>query len=144
MFRQIIISSLVFLCCTPLVAQGELNATVRVNTPQLQKNDRKVFDQLEASLREFLNNTKWTNDNFDSEERIKCNFILTISKELDNNFFEGELAARGKTRADFANEKYAAGPLDEQRFFRPTACTRGEGVRADGLGVWKGGNARYV
>ncbi len=59
-------------------------------------------------------------------------------------FFEGELAARGKTRADFANEKYAAGPLDEQRFFRPTACTRGEGVRADGLVVWKGGNARYL
>ena len=59
-------------------------------------------------------------------------------------FFEGELAFRGKTRADFAGERYAAGPLDEQRFFRPSACTRGEGVRADGLLVWKGGNARYV
>ncbi len=59
-------------------------------------------------------------------------------------FFEKELAARGKTRADFAGEKYVAGPLDEQRFFRPAACTRGEGVRSDGLLVWKGGNARYV
>ncbi len=59
-------------------------------------------------------------------------------------FFENELAFRGKTRADFAGEKYVAGPLDEQRFFRPAACTRGEGVRADGLLMWKGGNARYV
>lgn len=59
-------------------------------------------------------------------------------------FFENELAHRGKTRADFATEKYVGGPIDEQRFFRPAACTRGEGVRPDGLLVWKGGNARYV
>lgn len=75
-----------------VVAQGELNATVRVNTPQLQHTDRKVFDQLESSLRDFLNNTKWTNDQFDQEERIKCSFILTVSKELDATNFEGELA----------------------------------------------------
>lgn len=59
-------------------------------------------------------------------------------------FFEAELAARGKTRADFANQKYGAGPLDDQRFFRPKACERGEGVTADGTLIWKGGNARYI
>ncbi|MBL7828957.1 MAG: DUF4835 family protein [Saprospiraceae bacterium] len=77
-----------------LLGQGELNATVRVSTPQLQRNDRRVFDQMESSLREFLNNTKWSNDVFEQGERIKCNFILTISKELDNNVFEGELAVQ--------------------------------------------------
>jgi len=76
------------------LGQGELNATVRVSTPQLQRNDRRVFDQMESSLREFLNNTKWSNDVFEQGERIKCNFILTISKELDNNVFEGELAVQ--------------------------------------------------
>lgn len=75
-------------------AQGELNATVKVNTPQLQRNDRRVFDQLETSLKEFLNNTKWTQDVFDQDERIKCNFILTISEELDNNTFQAELAVQ--------------------------------------------------
>lgn len=73
-------------------AQNELLASVRISTPQLQRNDRRVFDQLEVSLRDFLNNTKWTNDNFDQEERIKCSFIITISKESDGNVFEGELA----------------------------------------------------
>ncbi len=92
MFKQLFIFLFLSACASSLYAQGELNATVRVNTPQLQRNDRKVFDQLEASLREFLNNTKWTNDVFEPAERIKCNFILTISKELDNNFFEAELA----------------------------------------------------
>lgn len=81
-------------CFSSLYAQGELNASVRVSTPQLQRNDRKVFDQLETSLKEFLNNTKWTNDNFEPEERVKCNFILTISKESDGNVFEAELAVQ--------------------------------------------------
>jgi hypothetical protein len=75
-------------------AQGEILATVRVSTPQLQKTDRRVFDQLENTLKEFLNNTKWTQDVFEPEERIKCNFILTISEEQDNNTFKGELAVQ--------------------------------------------------
>ena len=77
-----------------LAAQGELNATIKINTPQLQRNDRRVFDQLETSLREFLNNTKWTQDIYEPDERIKCNFILTISEELDNNVFQAELAVQ--------------------------------------------------
>lgn len=90
-------------CCTFLLffllnagvfAQGELNCTVKINTPQLQRTDRRVFDQLETALREFLNNTKWTEDAFEPQERIKCNFIMTIKTEQDNNTFEAELAVQ--------------------------------------------------
>lgn len=74
------------------LAQGELNCTVRINTPQLQRTERRVFDQLETGLREWLNNTKWTQDNFQTEERIKCTFIMTIDEERDNNSFKAILA----------------------------------------------------
>ncbi|MCW5923397.1 MAG: DUF4835 family protein [Saprospiraceae bacterium] len=94
MFKKITLAFWVALLTYPLFAQGELNATVRVSTPQLQRNDRRVFDQLESSLREFLNTTKWTPDAFEPEERIKCNFILTISTEGDNNTFQAELAVQ--------------------------------------------------
>jgi hypothetical protein len=94
MTKKIGLAFALFLCFSSLYAQGELNASVRVSTPQLQRNDRKVFDQLEVSLKDFLNNTKWTSDNFELEERIKCNFILTISKELEGNVFEAELAVQ--------------------------------------------------
>ncbi|TNE63710.1 MAG: DUF4835 family protein [Bacteroidetes bacterium] len=76
------------------LAQGELNCTVRISTPQLQNTDRRVFDQLEVSLREFLNNTKWTQDVFEPEERIKCNFIFTIKSEQDGNIFDADLAVQ--------------------------------------------------
>jgi hypothetical protein len=102
MFKKISLSILLTACFSTAFAQGELNATVRVSTPQLQKNDRKVFDQLETSLREFLNNTKWTTDAFEQEERVKCNFILTISTEGDNNTFQAELAVQA-TRPVFGS-----------------------------------------
>jgi len=94
MLRIIFPTLLLLVCASTVFAQGELNATVRISTPQLQKNDRKVFDQLETSLRDFLNNTKWTQDAFEPEERVECNFILTISEEGDNNIFRAELAVQ--------------------------------------------------
>lgn len=85
---------LLFAAALDVAAQNELNCTVRISTPQLQRTDRKVFDQLEVALRDFLNNTKWTNDPFELEERIKCNFILTIKSEQDNGIFDAELAVQ--------------------------------------------------
>ncbi len=106
--KNVVVSSIITsaLCAlftySAVAQQGEFQTTVRVNTPQLQINDRKVFDQLESALREWLNNTKWTADVFLAEERIKCNFILTISEELDNNAFRGELSVQA-TRPAFGS-----------------------------------------
>lgn len=93
MMNRTIFTLLLLLTLAQANAQGELNCTVRINTPQLQSTDRRVFDQLEVTMREFLNSTKWTNDVFELDERIKCNFILTIKSEQGNTF-EGELAVQ--------------------------------------------------
>jgi Domain of unknown function (DUF4835) len=86
-------AAIITLCCTTLLqAQGELNATVRINTPQLQRTERRVFDQLEIALRDWLNNTKWTNDAFLPEERVKCTFIMTVRSEGENNTFTANMA----------------------------------------------------
>jgi Domain of unknown function (DUF4835) len=85
-----------------LTAQGELNATVRVLSPQLQRTDRKVMDQLEIGLRDWLNNTKWTKDAFNPEERIKCTFLMTIATEGENNSFTANLSVQA-TRPVFGS-----------------------------------------
>lgn len=74
-----------------LTQAQELNATVKVNTQQLQLVDPDVFQTLEQSIAEFLNQ-KWTNDIFEPEERINCNFIFTLQKELSATNFEMTLA----------------------------------------------------
>jgi catechol 2,3-dioxygenase-like lactoylglutathione lyase family enzyme len=70
--------------------------------------------------------------------------FVTTDQARMKRFFENELAFRGKKRSDFPDLSYAAGPLDDQRLFRPMDCANGEGVAADGTVTWKNGRARYV
>ncbi len=80
----------------------EIKATVKINTPQLQRTDRKVFDVLENALREWLNNTKWADDQFQPEERIKCSFTINIKTEVGDNGFDAEVAVQS-TRPIFGS-----------------------------------------
>ena len=68
---------LLLACFTGLCAQ-ELNCTVRVNTQKLQTVDPQVFETLEQTIQEFMNNNKWTEDYYQTEERINCNVLLTV------------------------------------------------------------------
>jgi len=76
---------------TGLVQAQELNATVKVNYQQVQLVDPSVFATLEQAITEFVNQ-KWTNDIYEIEERIDCNFILTLQKEISATSFEMNLA----------------------------------------------------
>ena len=58
----------------------ELNCSVVVNAELAQSVEKSVFKSMEASLASFLNETKWTNDSYQAEERIKCNIIIYIQE----------------------------------------------------------------
>ena len=72
----------------------ELNFTVKVvtNPSQGRIADPKVFTSLEAALKELVNNTKWTDDVFEQNERITGSIQLTIKTEVSTSAFIGELA----------------------------------------------------
>ncbi|MCD8305372.1 MAG: DUF4835 family protein [Prevotella sp.] len=58
----------------------ELNATVKVNHAQIQGSNTSVFDNLEQTLTQFLNETQWTSLQFSPIERINCTFAITVTK----------------------------------------------------------------
>lgn len=67
----------------------ELNANVVVNLgPQVQTSERAVFRDMENAFKQFLNNRKWTNDNYNVEERIDCNLVISIEKMNSVSSFE--------------------------------------------------------
>ena|SRR5687768_14027466 len=72
----------------------ELNATVGLSIPKLQETDPKVFETLERDLREFLNQERWTEDEWKSHERIECNFQLNITEEMGNNNYRADVAIK--------------------------------------------------
>lgn len=56
----------------------ELNCRVVVNDERAQTSDRQVFRDMEQSFSRFMNDRKWTNDNYLPQERIECNMAITI------------------------------------------------------------------
>jgi len=79
-----------FLTKLPLQAQ-ELRATVTVNAPQLTIIDRKVINEFETVVTDYLNNTRFTDEDYEREERIECNFTFSISSETNEREFNAEL-----------------------------------------------------
>lgn len=83
---------LLFLLASLGIFAQELDFQVTINTPKLQTADPKVFETLETAIQEFMNNTKWTNDVFEQEERIKGSIVLNINEEQSATRFTAELA----------------------------------------------------
>jgi hypothetical protein len=82
-----IIVTLLFLFFTHSTFAQELSCKVIVSTQKLQTTERKVFDALQKTLTEFMNNRKWTTDAFQTNERIECSVLLEILEEKGNNRF---------------------------------------------------------
>ena len=67
--------------CTPftMVAQ-ELQVKVSINTQQVGTSDKSVFDNLQQTLEQWMNDRQWTDLQFQQNERIVVNFNLTVTK----------------------------------------------------------------
>ncbi|WP_205502887.1 type IX secretion system protein PorD [Rufibacter psychrotolerans] len=56
----------------------ELRCEVIVNSEQVQATDRQVFQQMQNAISEVMNNTRWTSDVYQNEERIRCKMFITL------------------------------------------------------------------
>jgi hypothetical protein len=76
---------------TSSVFAQELNCRIAVLTPQIQATDKSIYDKLQNDLRDFMNNKKWTNDEFLNQERIECNMTITISDRPGTDEFKADI-----------------------------------------------------
>lgn len=79
MLPKILLTSWLLFCSGSLLAQ-ELQATVNINHAQIQGTDNTIFDNLQTTLMQFLNDRKWTTLQFQKNERISCSFNITVNK----------------------------------------------------------------
>ena len=89
--RKALLGIALFLLCgvnNNATAQ-ELNAKVTINSSKVGVTDKSVFDNLQQTLEQFINERQWTELQFQQNERITCNFNITIDKyDKTNNIFE--------------------------------------------------------
>jgi hypothetical protein len=64
----------------------ELNCSVVVNAQQTGNENVQVFKTLEKQLNEFVNNTRWTDKIFKTQERIECSMVLTVQDYQSDTF----------------------------------------------------------
>jgi len=93
--HKILLVCLVMLSAASLKAQ-ELQAKISINTQQISGSnvDKTVFTSFQNQLTAFLNNRKWTSDVFQVQEKIRCNFILTVQSVDENNVYKATLAVQ--------------------------------------------------
>ena len=77
------------LCCSPsAISAQELQAKITINHAQISGTEKGVFDNLQQTLQHFVNNRQWTHLQFQKNERIICNFNITVTKyDRDQNLF---------------------------------------------------------
>lgn len=73
--------------CNKVAAQ-ELNARITIKHSQIQGTDNAVFDELQQTLTQFVNDRQWTALQFQKNERIPCSFNITVTKyDKSTNMF---------------------------------------------------------
>ena len=86
-----LLSICAFTMSTMSIQAQELNCTVNVMAPQIANVEASIFETLEDGIREFMNGRRWTNDNFEFEERIECTIQITISEAISSTRFNGTI-----------------------------------------------------
>jgi hypothetical protein len=90
MNKRIFWLSSLFLVAFTIQSQ-EFLCSVEVNAQQVEGTDRRVFENMQSSLSEFINNRRWTNLEFNPAERIECTFVITISNRPSADRFVANL-----------------------------------------------------
>lgn len=89
---QLVFLFTVFSC---VVIGQELNARVTVNSSRVGTTvNKNVFQTLQNALTNFLNNRKWTPDDFKPNEKIDCNFLLNLQPTPDANIYSATLTVQ--------------------------------------------------
>lgn len=82
------ISFFVLLTVATFSNAQDLNCKVQIITQQLATTDKSIFIEMEKSIFEFINNTKWTTDIIQINERIECNLIINVKEQLGIDEFK--------------------------------------------------------
>lgn len=74
----------------------EFQCAVQVVSPGVQGSNKKVFETMQKSIMEFMNNQQWTNDIFKPEERIDCNIMINIAEVISVDEFKASIQIQAR------------------------------------------------
>src|SRR5436190_13590978 len=88
--RKLILSFFLMTWIIAVDAQ-ELNCVVQVISPTIQASDKSIYSTLETSVRDFMNNRKWSQDKFLNQERIECSILINVKTRVSTTQFDATI-----------------------------------------------------
>lgn len=70
----------------------EINCSVTLNYSGIrstQQTNFEIYKDIEIAIKNFLNNQRWTSDNFSTKEKINCSLSINLTKVSNQFEFEG-------------------------------------------------------
>ncbi|UXP30640.1 DUF4835 family protein [Reichenbachiella agarivorans] len=59
----------------------ELDCRVVINAQLIQSTERRVFQEMESEFSRFINERKWTDGEFQNNEKIKCAIMINLEEQ---------------------------------------------------------------
>lgn len=81
-----------FRCAVSVNYQKLMNTTQAYESA----NDKKVFDNMKQTIDDFINGRRWTNLEFQQQEKIECTFSLILSQRNSATDFVGQISVQLK------------------------------------------------
>ncbi len=100
-----------FLIVSTALYSQDLNARVQILAPQIPNANKRILDVLEVSIKDFLNGRRWTSDALQPQERIDCNFVITIT-EWDGSSSNFKAEAQIQSNRPIYNSNYNSSILN--------------------------------
>ncbi|MDR2835389.1 MAG: DUF4835 family protein [Bacteroidales bacterium] len=89
--KKIILFLIILFFGFNILAQ-ELDCRIQINYSSIQgTSNEKLFQAMQQSLYEFINNTKWTNNVYSKDEKIECNISIIVSEQISSDEFKGSI-----------------------------------------------------
>lgn len=89
--RKLILILAIILSQLTLTFAQELKCQVQVISRQIQRSDRTIFEEMQRSIFEFMNNTVFTNHVIKVDERIECSIVITLNEQTGSDSYSGTI-----------------------------------------------------
>jgi hypothetical protein len=91
MINRIVLLFFILFSSSELLSQEVLCNVRVIPDKEIQISDRQKLQTLKKSVREFVNNRKWTNEVFTEDERIEFNISFNILSKVSTDRYAGTL-----------------------------------------------------
>lgn len=79
-----------FMMTTNVLKAQELQCNVRVTSNKVEGSDKTIYQNLQTAINDFVNNTKFTDINIKTAERIECSMLVDI-KSREGDYFTADI-----------------------------------------------------